>query len=282
MREVMLDNTFLKGMAEFWRPLEEFVEHLRAQVSVRWEFWATNHEQRQVHEVVGGLLARQATLASQLAMNPLAWNEHSAPLFLRPMVENCITIAWILKDPDERARQFIEYGLGQENLLLEHAKANLRAEGKDPEDDLSIAQWKEWISSLKYPFLTEVNVGNWADSNTGKMAEEVGRLELHRQDYARWSGGTHNMWQHIVRWNLRDCRNPLHGAHRLPTVSSPTVPDTGLLRQAAEYVDMANHVFDEATGFESNTATALDELDRFLTQIRWPEEEADGGKPSTS
>ena len=41
------------------------------------------------------------------------------------MVENCITIAWILKEPDERAKQFIAYGLGQENLLLEHAKAGL-------------------------------------------------------------------------------------------------------------------------------------------------------------
>ena len=277
-----MDKTFLSGMAAFWQPIEAFVDHLKAQVDIRWRYWTTNHEQRHVHEVVGGLLARQATLASQLALNPLAWNEHSAPLFLRPMVENCINIAWILKDSDKRAKQFIEYGLGQENLLLEHAKATLRAEGKDPEDDLSIAQWEEWISSLKYPFLTEINVGNWADSNTGKMAEKVDLLDLHRQDYARWSGGTHNMWQHIVRWNLRDCRNPLHGAHRLPTVSSPTVPDTELLRKAAEYVDMANHIFDEATGFESNTATALDELDRFLKRMRWPEEEADKGKPSTS
>ena len=38
------------------------------------------------------------------------------------MVENCITIRWILKAPHERAKEFIAYGLGQENLLLEHVE----------------------------------------------------------------------------------------------------------------------------------------------------------------
>ena len=144
--------------AAFWQAIHNFVEHLAAQVHARWDVWAHGHEKRHVHEVVGGLLARQATLACELASSPSIWNAHSAPLFLRSMVENCITIAWILKDPEERAKQFIAYGLGQENLLLEHAKADLREAGADPNEDQAIEAWEQWLNGQRYTFLTEVNV----------------------------------------------------------------------------------------------------------------------------
>ena len=145
----------------FWQAIHTFVEHVVAQVHARWDQWAKGHEKRHVHEVVGGLLARQATLAAELASNPSIWNAHSAPLFLRSMVENCITIAWILKSPDERAKQFIAYGLGQENLLLEQAKASLRETGSDPDTDPNIGSWEQWLNGQRYTFLTEVNVGSW-------------------------------------------------------------------------------------------------------------------------
>ena len=68
----------------FWQAIHAFVEHLADQVHARWDMWAKGHDKRHVHEVVGGLLARQATLAAELASNPSIWNAHSAPLFLSP------------------------------------------------------------------------------------------------------------------------------------------------------------------------------------------------------
>ena len=101
----------------FWQAIHAFVRHLATQVQVRWEAWAHGYEKRHVHEVVCGLLARQASLAGEIALNPPIWNAHSAPLFLRSMVENCITIAWILNSPEERAKQFVSYGVGAREPL---------------------------------------------------------------------------------------------------------------------------------------------------------------------
>ncbi len=255
----------------FWQAIDAFKEHLAAQVNDRWTVWAHNHEKRHVHEVVRGLLARQATLAGELASNPSIWNAHSAPLFLRPMVENCITIAWILKEPDERAKQFITYGLGQENLLLEHVKADLREAGGDPDKDPAIENWEQWLNGLRYTFLTEVNVGDLG-ANLREMTEEVGLLDLHRKDYALWSSATHNRWQHVVRFNVEYCTNPFHGYHRVPTIPQAT-PDPELLQRAAEYIDIAIHSFDEATGTNIDDLSAVEVLDRELQKVPWPSDQ---------
>ena len=260
--------TDIDSKAALSQAIRAFVEHLAAQVHDRWADWAHGHEKRHIHEVVGGLLARQATLACELASNPSIWNPHSAPLFLRSMVENCITIAWILIAPDERAKQFIAYGLGQENLLLEQAKADLRATGDDPNKDSRIEAWEQWLNGQRYTFLTEVNVGNWGP-NLREMAEAAGLIELHRQDYARWSSATHSMWHHVVRFNLRDCTNPLHGYHRVPTVGG-LPPVVELLQHAAEYVDTAIHLLDEATGTRMDDPSAVEVLDRELRKIPNP------------
>lgn len=65
------------------------------------------------HEVTGALIARQATLSIQLCSSPGNWNGHVAPLFLRAMVDAHISLAWVLKEPAQRAKDFILYGLGQ-------------------------------------------------------------------------------------------------------------------------------------------------------------------------
>ena len=255
----------------YWRAIHAFVEHVAAQVHDRWSKWRQGNQERHVHEVVCGLLARQATLARELASNPSIWNAHSAPLFLRSMVENCITIAWILKSPDERAKQFIAYGLGQEKLLLENAKADLRETGADPDEDQMIEEWEQWLSCHRYPFVTEVNVGNWGPS-LRDMAEEAGLIELHRNAYARWSSATHSMWHHVVRFNLdpESCANPLHGYHRVPTVSRPVPPDRVFLLLAAEYVDMSVRSFDEATGTNLGDLSAVEVLDTEFQKLPPP------------
>jgi uncharacterized protein len=53
------------------------------------------------------LLARQATLAIELASAPQLWNGHSAPLFLRAIKDVHITLSWILLDPTTRARHYL-------------------------------------------------------------------------------------------------------------------------------------------------------------------------------
>ena len=249
----------------FWQAIGKFVEHLEYQAKERWSVWARNQDGRYALEVIGGLLARQATLAGQLALNPPIWNDHIAPLVLRSMVENCISLAWILNDPEKRSMDFVAYGLGQENLLLEQTKADLRDEGQQPEDLPEIQQWENWLDAQRARFMTEIHVGSWGP-NLRKKAEEVGLLYLHRNDYSKWSGATHSLWHHIARFNLTMCNNPLHGFHRLPSTPE-VVPDAELLLQAAEYVDLTLDCFDQATGVSLAIPGAVEVLGRELQKL---------------
>ena len=181
------------------------------------------------------------------------------------MVETCITIAWILKDADVRAKQFIDYGLGQENLMLEHAKADLRESGSDPDEDQAIQAWEQWLNGERYTFLIEVNVGRWG-TDLRTMAEEVGLIELYRNDYARWSSTTHSMWHHVVSFNLQHCSNPIHGRHRIPVVPQQSSSPEFLFR-AAEYMDLAFHVFDEATKTSVTDVSAIEFLSLAFQRI---------------
>ena len=183
--------------------------------------------------------------------------------------------------PDERAKQFIAYGLGQENLLLEQAKASLRETGTDPDTDPMIDTWEQWLNGQRYTFLTEVNVGSWGP-NLREMAEEAGVMDLHRNDYALWSRTTHSMWHHVVRFNLQYCTNPLHGYHRIPTI--PLLgPEPELLQRAAEYVDTAIRSFDEATGTIIGDLSAVEVLDRELQKMPLsPEHQATRGPRTES
>ncbi len=264
-------------MQPAWELIETFVQHLYDRVQVRWDVWQNGSEERFVYEVIGGLLARQATLAAEFARNPGVWNPHSSPLFFRSMVDNIITMAWILQEPDKRAKEFMLHGLGQENLLLEHRKASIREQGLDPDEDETTKEWEQSLNSERYTFLTDVNVGSWGPSPR-EMAEETDLLELHQFDYAHWSGTTHNMWQHIYRFNLKYCENPLHGYHRVPSL--PYLgPMPELLLRAAEYFDKSIEVFDKATEIAVGDRSATEVLERPFEEAPEPPEDESDSEP---
>jgi hypothetical protein len=212
-----------------------------------------------MHEVIGALLARQVSLAIQLAEAPTIWNGHVAPLILRSMTDNYINLAWILGDPLERSRKFILHGLGQEKLHIEHLKASLNAKGLDVGDDSLVKAREEWLNSQRYTFLTEVNVGAWSGTDARKMAEEAGCIDLYNHAYAPFSAATHNMWHHVAKYNLAPCPNPLHRFHRIPVIRSEPI-DLDYLYRAAKYVKKAFTLFDERTGLRMDCPSAFDDL----------------------
>src|SRR3546814_8225011 len=80
------------------------------------------------------MLARQATLAKDVARAPMLWTGNSAPILLRAMADAYINIAWLLLDPVERCRKFILFGLGQAKLELEHRRAQIGAREPTPQE----------------------------------------------------------------------------------------------------------------------------------------------------
>ena len=233
--------------------------------------WPVDLTQREVHEVVGGLLARQATLGIQLASSPGIWNGHVAPLILRTMVDTFITFAWIIEDPVDRARKFILYGLGQAKLEIEHRSELLKKSGRDPEQDPVVQHKKAWLDSQRFAFLTEINLGSWSGISTRKMAEQSECLDIYRHAYTPFSAATHSTWEHVARYNLVHCESPLHRHHRIPWVYRDPL-DADYLYRGAKYVEKTFRRFESAFGLDTPEDTALafleTEIDKLGTEAK--------------
>lgn len=259
---------------EVTKLVENYVQLVRVELRARWEKWKLDLENKEMYEAIGALLARQVTLSTQMALSPGIWNGHIAPVLLRSMTDAHITLAWILKEPLERSRQFIVFGLGQEKLLVEHRKTQLEADGLDPENDPLVKASEAWLNSQLFTFLTEVNVGNWAGKDVRTMAEEADCKSLYNFAYSPFSSVAHNMWSHISRYNLVECPNPLHRYHKTP-IDPPTSPDIDYLYRAAKYVQKSFKLFDEKFNIEPGVPSGFDFLVETLERFGREAKEAE-------
>jgi hypothetical protein len=239
--------------------LKRFIARAKEELSLRWQQWKIDLSQNEFHEVAGSLLARQVTLATQMAMNPPIWNGNVAPILLRAMADVYITLAWVLRDPIMRSKQFIHYGLGQEKLQLEHRRADL--DGREPmEGELDYIKAAEnWINSQRAIFLTDVNVGSWSGISTRKMAEEAECLDFYNYVYTQFSACAHSMWHHVAQYNLKQCQNPLHQLHAVPYVPDQLI-DLYYMYLAAKYLQKTFATFDMATSISIEGQSAYDLL----------------------
>ncbi|WHZ29617.1 MAG: hypothetical protein OJF51_004419 [Nitrospira sp.] len=228
--------------------LDNYIKTVRNDLQALWKRWPLDLTKKEMHEVIGALLARQVSLSTHLAMSPAAWNGHLGSLILRSMTDAHITLAWILKvDPLDRSIKFIEYGLGQAKLQLEHVKKQIEAEGGVVKDNPTVKAFEGWINEQRLADLTEVDVGAWSGLDTRKMAEEAGCIDLYHYAYAPFSASVHNTWHHIAVYNLQFCPNPLHRYHRIP-IDRVISPDLDFVYRAARYVEKSFKLFTEKIG----------------------------------
>lgn len=185
------------------------------------------------------------------------------------MTDVHITLAWILKDSVERSRKFVLYGLGQQKLILEHRKAALTSDGKDPTQDPMVKAFEAQLNAQRFDWLTEVNVGSWSEASVREMAEEAGCLDLYRYAYTPFSAATHSMWPHISRLNLDACENPLHRYHKVP-VDPDCAPDPDFLYRAAKYVEKSFNLFDQTFSIQSGMPSAFEKLTDDLASLGSP------------
>jgi hypothetical protein len=152
--------------------------------------------------------------------SPNTWNQHSAPLFHRAMADAHITLSYVLQeDSMARAQEFSLFGLGQEKLAIAHLEA--RCQGREPgeqEAQLLDAR-RRWLESQRHELLTQVNLGSHTGLSTRAMAEKSDKMGLYNFNFTPFSACVHSTWQHIARFNLIPCTNPLHGGHRVGVVA---------------------------------------------------------------
>jgi len=180
----------------------------KAELKHRLDEWGYDLNSIEKFEVVGALLARQTTLAIEFASSPPIWTPHCAPILLRAMADVFIAIAWIVKDPEKRSKQFIEDGLGAIKLELAHRKRRLELGDTDDEEGAErkmIDYWETWLASQRMDQLVEVNLGSWSGMSTRKMAEESGFLDFYNYVYQPFSAAVHSSWPHISSNNTVFC-----------------------------------------------------------------------------
>lgn len=230
---------------------DRYLELLDDEVIARQQLILLGDFTKESRDVLIGLLARQRELSGELARTPGAWTDTLGPLILRPIFEVLINLTWILLDPAARATLFIEYGLGQLKLELEHRRSAF-----GPTDAYSQAL-EHALSQHQYPSLTVVNVGAWSSLDMRSMAQECGMEDTYRLDFAPLSGAVHSQWQWIAPRILRPCNNPLHGGHMVRSESGPDWTLEYWL-VAADCMSRTLGVIDEATGGRGEGETAAE------------------------
>lgn len=218
--------------------------------NVDWYFGETS-------SVVGTLLARQMTVSMHLASSPTCWNGHVAPLFLRTMIDGHISLAWILAEPEIRAREYISYSLGQAKLAAGHLRAKIEGGDKDPRVQRMLDTKEEWINHHMMMELVEVNLGSWSGSSVRQMCKDINDEDFYNFSFTPFSSCVHNTWEHIGIYNSWPCQNPLHKSHLIPAILDIS-PDLDYVFRTAKYASMSIRAFDEALGIEINQTLPID------------------------
>ena len=216
--------------------IEEYISNVNNEFRHLWNSWDVDMSRKEVHEVVGGIIARQVSLAIHFLISPSNWNNEIAPIILRSMTDNYINLAWILKEPQDRSRKFIAYGLGQEKLIMEHRKKQVKEDGITTDSDPVVSASMYWINMQQFDFLTIVDIASWSGISVYQMAEDAGCKYFYNYVYQPFSVATHNMWNHIGKHNVRMSDNPLHKHLFIPIIPDMNV-SLSYSELAAKYVD---------------------------------------------
>jgi uncharacterized protein DUF5677 len=169
-------------------------------------------------EVLFGLFARVTRLYVVMAEDPFLWARDLSGIVLRPLADTAITFAYLAKaGTSEDFNRFIEYGEGQQKLLMLHLQDNY-ANGKSLEglsSDEIAGEFDLW------PELLDIELGSWSKKDTRKLAQRAGFEDLYRLVFAPASNDLHGSWLSLKFSNLVRCAEPLHRWHRLPTYAEP-------------------------------------------------------------
>lgn len=236
--------------------IDAYITGTELDLNHRLKSWPFDFSYAEAHEVIFALLARQVTLSNELARSPSNWNGHTAPLFLRAMADVFINLAWVCQKPDERSKKFILHGLGQAKLEVEHRRENLTTQNLSSQEAEIIEATEDWINEQRATFLTDINLGSWSGLSTRKMAEESNCVDFYNFVYTPFSSCVHSTWNHIARYNLQKCKNPLHRFHSIP-ITSAHAADIHYLYLAARYLEKTFFRFDEMANIKSRQKSAL-------------------------
>jgi|SRR5580658_2236266 hypothetical protein len=259
--------------SEIKRAIGDYSTELSAEVHRVWNSMKVDLAKPMRQEVLGGLLARQVRLAAVISEEPILWSVDLGRIMLRCMVDTHINMVWLGKvGSDKHFKKFVEYGLGQEKLLLAHLadKTTLTQDPAARRHFESTDHMRDWVSSQLLPEFLPVDVGSWNDKNVRIMAKDIGAEDVYKLAYSPFSSVVHGMWNAIARLNLKVCINPLHKFHRVPDFREPPLY-LGTLLQAAKIMDGSLQGWCSCVELKTELPTVSSRLHERLSKILAPE-----------
>lgn len=148
--------------------------------------------------------------------------------------------------PEGPARQYIDHGLGQAVLALEHRKKEMESADADSKEKVAkiISAAEKWINAQKWSFLVDVNVGAWSGKTARQMSEEAEILDFYNYVYTPFTQCVHSTWYHVGCYNSGPSGSPLTGQLWMPRIAE-SISDIWNLHLAAKYLDKTFCMFDE-------------------------------------
>lgn len=255
--------------------VDAYCKNIKENLELRWAAYTPQLRPSHGADAIAGLLARQATLAIELARNPGIWNGNIAALILRSMTDTHITLAWILESPNERGKEYILYGLGQEKLQLDqliNEAATIPEEARDDQLQELIKMRESWLGTQIAHWAIDVNLGSWSGKSTRQMAAECNCESLYKFAYTPFSAATHSMWNHVGLYNVTPCTVALHKHHYLPCIREFD-PNADFLYRSAKYISKTFSIFSEKTSSAADLPLPVE----FFAQNFPRQQHQDGG-----
>ena len=97
------------------------------------------------------------------------------------------------------------------------------------------------------------------------MAEESDCLEIYNYVYQPLLSATHNVWNHVGKFNLKICQNSLHKYHFTPYIPYLN-PNLSLLFGATGFVKKMFELFDRKTNNSKIPKSSHQELIRMFEE----------------
>jgi len=230
---------------KFNKVLNKYIENIQKELTARWNENNIDIEERELEEVIFGMLSRQVSITIYYLSSPIMWNGDAGTIILRTIAENIINISWILKEDSlNRARMFIKYGLGQEKLQLEHRKNEMEGRETSEEEQNMIETQDLFLNRERYTFLTDVNLGSWSDKPILKIAEEADCRDFYHYVFTPFSNSAHGTWNHIMKYSLKTSSNPLHCLVKRP-IFLDLEPDPHFAELSMRYLDKSFGIYDK-------------------------------------
>jgi hypothetical protein len=219
-------------------------------------------------DVIAGLLGRQLRYLLISLASPATWTHDVGKLVLRAVVDTYITASWLTNHgTSDDFEKFVEYGLGQEKLLMEHLRARYEQNPEQwPELEGAAEELQRWIEDERRLDFLPVDIGGWTKKSTYDMAVEADCKDLYNLAYTPDSAFVHGSWNALARSNTTICGNPLHGYHRLPDVRMPFL-DPNILLYVGQICQESILELLRAVGVEESELTEVAKLSESISGV---------------